>query len=89
MASCTGSFAAAAISTSQTLSELIPAGIEAVLVAFRTGLRSLELREDIERPVAGASQSWSVVVNGKEEEVIASLEAISSTKVRLHMSGQA
>ena len=35
---CTGSFAAAAISTSQTLSELIPAGVEAVLVAFRTGL---------------------------------------------------
>src|SRR5699024_12810178 len=43
---CTGSFAAAAISTSQTLSELIPAGVEAVLTAFRTALRSLMRSEE-------------------------------------------
>jgi naphtho-gamma-pyrone polyketide synthase len=80
---CTGSFAAAAISTSQTLSELIPAGIEAVLVAFRTGLRSLELRNDIERPIPETSRSWSMVVSAKEEQAAESIQTFCLNKVSL------
>ena len=82
---CTGSFAAAAISTSQTLSELVAAGVEAVLVAFRTGLCSLELRNDIERPIPEASRSWSAVVGAQEPQVTEFIETISSAKVSPQM----
>lgn len=83
---CTGSFAAAAVSTSQTLSELVPAGVEAVLVAFRTGLRSLELRDDIEKPIPDVSHSWSVVLRIQEDQASKAIDAIISAKVciRLH-----
>jgi naphtho-gamma-pyrone polyketide synthase len=89
---CTGSFAAAAISTSQTLSELLPAGIEAVLVAFRTALRSFEIRNDIESPLPGAPQSWSVVVSAQEDQMNDLIEAYSLARVRLihkHTHGSA
>ncbi|KAI9779586.1 MAG: Type I Iterative PKS [Peltula sp. TS41687] len=76
---CTGSFAAAAISVSHTLSDLIPAGIEAVLSAFRTGLRSLDLRNDIERPIPELSRSWSVIVSAHEAQAAESIEAFSLT----------
>ena len=82
---CTGSFAAAAISTSQTLSELIPAGIEAVLAAFRTGLCSLELRDDIEGPSNGTPRSWSAVVSASESQAAELLQNFSSKDVRRDM----
>ncbi|KFY41333.1 hypothetical protein V494_03051 [Pseudogymnoascus sp. VKM F-4513 (FW-928)] len=65
---CAGGFAAAAISTSQTLAELIPAGVEAVLAAFRTALCSLVVRSNIEEPSNNTHQSWSAVVNIQEDE---------------------
>ena len=80
MGLCTGSFAAAAISTSQTISELLPAGIEAVLVAFRTGLRSWEARNDIEH-CSVTSPVWSVSVGMQEEQASTSLKAFSKAEV--------
>ncbi|KFY01909.1 hypothetical protein O988_02453 [Pseudogymnoascus sp. VKM F-3808] len=65
---CAGGFAAAAVSTSQTLAELIPAGVEAVLAAFRTALCSLEVRNNIEGPSLERHRSWSAVVNAPEKE---------------------
>ena len=77
---CTGSFAAAAISTSQTVAELLPAAIEAVLVAFRTGLRSFEACNDIEtRSVA--PPVWSVIIGMQEEQASAILDAYSKANV--------
>ncbi|PSN72911.1 conidial pigment polyketide synthase PksP/Alb1 [Corynespora cassiicola Philippines] len=58
---CTGLLSSAAISTSQTWAELFPAAIEAVLLAFRTGLRTTQVRNDIEQPSVH-SQSWSMIV---------------------------
>ncbi|KAF2790288.1 conidial yellow pigment biosynthesis polyketide synthase [Melanomma pulvis-pyrius CBS 109.77] len=58
---CTGLLSSAAISTSQTWAELFPAAIEVVLLAFRTGIRTTQVRNDIEQPSAGA-QSWSMIV---------------------------
>ncbi|TLD37529.1 6-deoxyerythronolide-B synthase [Venturia nashicola] len=72
---CTGSYAAAAISTSRTVSELIPAGVEAVLVAFRTALHSLTTRNEIEQPVPESNASWSAVVSLKEKRAIELLAA--------------
>jgi naphtho-gamma-pyrone polyketide synthase len=83
---CTGSYAAAAISTSRTISELIPAAIEVVLVAFRTALHSLELRNDIERPSKGSSQSWSVVVSTPEASAIKMIKTFSEAKVFINNS---
>ncbi|KFY68272.1 hypothetical protein V496_01192 [Pseudogymnoascus sp. VKM F-4515 (FW-2607)] len=65
---CAGGFAAAAVSTSQTLAELIPAAVEAVLTAFRTALCTLAALEDIEGPNQDKHQSWSAVVNIQEDE---------------------
>jgi naphtho-gamma-pyrone polyketide synthase len=67
---CTGSFAGAAISTSRTVSELIPAGVEAVLVAFRTALHSLKTRNEIEELISEANPSWSAVVSLKETQAL-------------------
>ncbi|KAM3080309.1 hypothetical protein ACMFMG_005270 [Clarireedia jacksonii] len=75
---CTGSFAASAISTSQTLQELIPAAIEAVLVSFRTGLRSLEIRNAIESSNIIESQSWSTIFSAKEAEATKLIESFSA-----------
>ncbi|KAL2062955.1 hypothetical protein VTL71DRAFT_6027 [Oculimacula yallundae] len=76
---CTGSFAAAAISTSHTISELIPAALEAVLVAFRTGLASIEARDDIEYSQQ-LSAPWSVIVALQQCDAEAGLSAFASTK---------
>ena len=79
---CTGSFAAAAISTSQTLSELLPAAIEAVLAAFRTGLCSMEVRDDIDQMPQTTLPIWSVIVGVPEQSACAALDAFAVEKVR-------
>ncbi|KAH7016778.1 polyketide synthase [Ilyonectria destructans] len=65
---CTGSFAAAAINCSRSLTELISVAIEAVVVAFRTSLFSLILKNDIVGNQEQTSGSWSVVVAGEESD---------------------
>jgi naphtho-gamma-pyrone polyketide synthase len=77
---CTGSFAAAAISTSQTLSELIPAALEAVLVAFRTGLASIEARNDIEHNAQDPAPLWSVIIGMKEQDALSALKTFIAGK---------
>jgi naphtho-gamma-pyrone polyketide synthase len=80
---CTGSFAAAAISTSQTIFDLIPASVEAVLVAFRTALCSLDLSRDIEQSPSQHGRSWSASVNLGESEAKAFLREFCANKVRM------
>ncbi|RMZ77064.1 hypothetical protein DV738_g4567, partial [Chaetothyriales sp. CBS 135597] len=67
---CTGSFAAAAVASSRSLSELIPAAVEASLVAFRTALVSLQCHLDISKRDASKQCNWSAIVNLKEDEVV-------------------
>lgn len=80
---CTGSLAAAAISTSPTVVELLPAAVEAVLIAFRIGLRSIEIRDDIERVSKNNSSTWSVIVAMEEDQASRELSAFSAAKVRI------
>jgi naphtho-gamma-pyrone polyketide synthase len=82
---CTGSIAAAAISTSTSVFELIPAAVEAVLIAFRTGLRSIVVRDDIEEVSQDASSVWSVIVGMERNQAIQELENFSTAKVYLSM----
>ena len=60
---CTGLLTAAAISSCSSLSELLPAAIQAVLAAFRTGLHAMEVRNRVEQSV-GTSPVWSVMIPG-------------------------
>ena len=78
---CTGSFAAAAFSVSKTPTELIDAGIEAVLVALRVALRSLKVRDDVTKAVQQTRQSWSVIVNLQEDEATSLIDSYSTAKV--------
>jgi noranthrone synthase len=66
---CTGAIAAAAISSSSSLSELLPAAVHCVQVAMRLGLCLVETRDRIELPQPNSSQEWSVAFHGLDEDV--------------------
>ncbi|GAB1312815.1 fusarubin cluster-polyketide synthase [Madurella fahalii] len=62
---CTGAFAAAAVSSSRSTLDLVPKAVNAVIVAFRTGMRVA----DVATRVASASESnqnWSIIVPGSK-----------------------
>ncbi|KAJ5947462.1 Type I Polyketide synthases (Type I PKS) [Penicillium verhagenii] len=64
---CTGSLAAAAISCSRTVAELIPLGIESVVVAFWVGMNAFR-KANVLAPSSPASpKSWSLTVAGITE----------------------
>ena len=63
---CTGQLASAAVSSSRTIGELIPAGVETVIVALRLGMCVLKVQELIE-PSKSATPSWSVLISGMRE----------------------
>lgn len=83
MGLCAGSFAAAAISTSQTITELIPAAVEAVVVAFRTGFHSLRLRRDAETHGSSKSRSWSCVMGMLVEKATDLIRSFNSETVSI------
>ncbi|KFG86075.1 hypothetical protein MANI_004812 [Metarhizium anisopliae] len=58
---CTGSLAAAAVSSSQDLVSFIPAAVHAVVVALYTGLRAAQEPQSIH---GNASSSWFLLVLG-------------------------
>lgn len=60
---CTGALPAAAIGCSKTLSELLPAAVQTVAVAFRLGLFVMRFRDGIEKSSEKASV-WSVLFPG-------------------------
>jgi naphtho-gamma-pyrone polyketide synthase len=63
---CTGQLASAAVSSSKTVGELIPVGVETVVLALRLGTCVVKVRELVEEN--GPSQSWSVLVFGIRQE---------------------
>ena len=85
---CTGSLTAAAISTSANVFELLPAAVEAVLIAFRIGLRSIEVRDEIERGSQGASPVWSVIVGMQENQALQELDRFSAAKVYISVTSK-
>ena len=82
MGLCTGTLAAAAISSSTSLSELLPAAVHTVQVAFRLGLCGQELRDRIHTPDPSAGQEWSAVFFGLDEaSAVAAIAEFSNSKV--------
>ncbi|KAJ5689294.1 hypothetical protein N7462_003686 [Penicillium macrosclerotiorum] len=63
---CTGQLASAAVSSSKNIGELIPAGVETVVLALRLGVCVVKVRELVEAD-APPSSSWSVLVSGIRE----------------------
>nr|P9WET5.1 RecName: Full=Non-reducing polyketide synthase Preu4; Short=NR-PKS Preu4 [Preussia isomera]UNY67716.1 polyketide synthase Preu4 [Preussia isomera] len=80
---CTGSFAAAAVSASRTMAELVPAGVEAALAAFRTGLHSFKAQQDIVPTTVEQLQSWSFVTSMTESQA---LETIREFTDKMHLT---
>ena len=80
---CAGSLAAAAISASRSVFELVPAAIEAVLVAFRTGLRSVEVGQDLEQNTEDISPSWSVILGIQEAQASQALRENAKATVSI------
>lgn len=62
---CTGALAAAAVSCSQSTLDLIPLGVCAVRVAFRTGVHVTDVAQRV-APIDTSAQSWSMIVSGLE-----------------------
>lgn len=63
---CTGLLSAAAISSTPTISTLIPLATQTVLVAFRTGLYVSSLSERL-YPASVKSESWTMIFPGVGE----------------------
>jgi hypothetical protein len=66
---CTGSLAAAAVSSCSTLSELLPAAVQTVQVAFRLGMCVVRMRDRIETPSKDLPCEWSAVFSDVEPKV--------------------
>ncbi|KAL9085529.1 MAG: hypothetical protein Q9165_007574 [Trypethelium subeluteriae] len=84
---CTGGFAAAAISCSQNLPELIPNGVEAVTAAFRTALRSYLIGDGLSRAHPTQSRSWSAALSAQGDlDIEGMLNEYAKTKTPLRDS---
>ncbi|KAJ6022161.1 hypothetical protein N7540_007665 [Penicillium herquei] len=71
---CTGQLAAAAVSSSKTVGELMAVGVETVVVALRLGMCVFRVRELVEGS-GSSSPSWSVLVSGiREQEALQLIE---------------
>lgn len=81
---CTGGFAAAALSCSQTLTDLVSNGVEAVLAAFRTALRSFLVGQSLSRVKSKQpNNSWSAAVSTQGDiDLEQLLNEFTNTKVR-------
>jgi naphtho-gamma-pyrone polyketide synthase len=62
---CTGQLASAAVSSSRTVGELIPAGVETVVLALKLGICVLKVQELVES--SRSVSSWSVLISGMRE----------------------
>ncbi|KAH8585728.1 conidial yellow pigment biosynthesis polyketide synthase [Bisporella sp. PMI_857] len=72
---CTGTLTSAAISSCRSVSDLLPVAIQTVLIAFRTGLCVLDVRNRHKSSDNGSS-SWSMVVGGSSST--AAIDALNA-----------
>ncbi|KAI4597969.1 Type I Iterative PKS [Pestalotiopsis sp. 9143b] len=75
---CTGAIAAAAVVCSRNTLELVPIAVDAVVVAFRTGMRVADMAQRLE-PSDSLDQSWSFVVPGSASAEVIEAYAKNTT----------
>ncbi|KAK4553130.1 hypothetical protein LTR86_009857 [Recurvomyces mirabilis] len=83
---CTGAFAAAAVSTTQTLPDLVSTGVLSTLAAFEAGLHSLFVQRDIAVGTRDDPDSWSFIVSLTEPKAIKVLGRYKSEANLSHIS---
>lgn len=85
---CTGAFAAAAVSCSSSIPDLVPNAVDAVITAFRTGMLVTDVAERLDQS-HGLDQSWAILVPGSGssaavhefcEQVVSDLQLPSMSK---------
>lgn len=67
---CSGLFAAWAISVAPSLPAVVPIGVQAVLLAFRTGLYVHKLATRMFPASESLDKFWTYVFPGQEEEAL-------------------
>lgn len=78
---CSGLFAAAAITSTPSLSALVPVAVQVVLMAFRTGRHVASMAERL-CPPSQRSQSWTYILPGvKQNEARSILDDFHYTSV--------
>ncbi|KAL7815101.1 ketoacyl-synt domain-containing protein [Trichoderma gracile] len=82
---CIGALAAAAVSSSQSLGELVQAGIDAVRVSLRVGLLVARTAALFGQSVSTGSSSWSYVVPESQLPLAVAEEAIASYHVQTNI----
>ncbi|KAJ9156010.1 Conidial yellow pigment biosynthesis polyketide synthase [Pleurostoma richardsiae] len=69
---CSGLFAAAAITSTPSLSSLVPVAVQVVLMAFRTGSHVAALADRLCQPIE-RSESWTYILPGGKEDNVRSI----------------
>ncbi|KAG4026289.1 hypothetical protein MFRU_042g00180 [Monilinia fructicola] len=69
---CTGLFAAAAIASSRSVSQLIPIAIQVVLMAFRAGLHVAAVAESLNNS-SKSTESWTYIIPAAQESEVSSI----------------
>lgn len=77
---CSGMFAAAAITSTPTLSTLVPIAVQVTLMAFRTGTYVAAMAERL-NPPTDHSESWTYILPGlSSDDTRAALDKFNSEK---------
>jgi len=64
-----------------SMAEVVPAGVEAALAAFRTGLQALKMQRDLDLVSADGARPWSFLVNMPESQARETVEKFSAKEV--------
>lgn len=79
---CSGMFAAAAITSTPTLSTLVPVAVQIVLMAFRTGNHVAAMAERLCTTTTERSESWTYILPGMTgDEASSTLEKFNMSRV--------
>ena len=79
---CIGVFAAAAIGCTQSLSELLPVAIQAVVLSFKAGQLALDISQRFCTTSDQPGQSWAFRVHGlSTDRVTTKIHEFSESKV--------
>lgn len=76
---CGGALAAAAISCSRSVSELLPVAVQTVLIAFRLGICITERRDQLEAAVSERSRPWSVTIPLNHQDATTAIQVLSTS----------
>jgi hypothetical protein len=63
------------------MAELVPAGVEAALAAFRTGLCSLKMQRDVDTMSPEAGQLWSFIASLTESRALETIQTFTTEAV--------